>query len=236
MITGVLLITLTGCGGKKESKAPNEYTIGEETVFAIAASDDAVNVTETSEEDSDAITYAYDGMAAPGSAIETYITQLTEMEGAFSIVDDTFHKTQAPDFQAEEGSVYLARDAAEEGKLMTLALEWSEETCRVRVEMSEGRVEEAPPGMTLMEAVDYFEQISPTSLGLEGTSMEEYSIYVLDGVVFVDERPCMQLNVYSADNPIETNELMGMYLMTGDGKHVYCVDEYRENISELKIY
>lgn len=234
VVAGTLLASLAGCGGGEEDAvAPETYTIGGETITALAAYE-GVTVTQSSEEDSTEIVYVYEGIQAPGAAVESYAAQMTGEEGGFSFVDENDLREDAPDYNASEGDIYLARPAAEEGTLLSIELEWAAETCTVTTESREGTIQEAE-GMTYFEALDYFNSLSPASLGLEGASMKQYGVYAPEGTVLVDERPCLRLNVYSTENPEGTNELVGMYLMTGDGRHVYRLEGEPRGVVELPV-
>lgn len=245
LMIGLILLTLTGCGGKKdkekEAEIPETYTIGEESVFALAVYD-GVTVVEVGQgdeeeegEESQNLSYVYEGIKTPGLAMEMYTAQLTAEEVGFAFIDKEHYEIEPPDFRTEEGEVYLARPTQTGDTMMMLTLKWSEEKCVVDVAVVDGGIKEAPPGMELMEAVDHFRSFSPAKLGLQGNSMKDYRIYALDGAVMVDNQVCLQLNVYSSDNTAETNELLGMYLMTSDGRRVYQLDEYRDDIKELKV-
>lgn len=79
--------------------------------------------------------------------------------------------------------------------------------------------------MTLDEALAFFNTINPSELGLEGTSMGEYDVYTGSGAVFVQGVPCQKFQVYSKDNPEQTNHLEGTFLMNGDGTRLYRINE-----------
>ena len=127
--------------------------------------------------------------------------------------------------------------------LVTVQIDWRAGNCVVTVDQKEGSITSPPKKtgssggaktMTLSAAVDHFKSISPASLGLSGASMEEYHIQSQDGVVMVDGEPCMQLRVYSDNNVERTNELMGNFLMTSDGAHIYRLNEAQHSVQEIK--
>ena len=144
----------------------------------------------------------------------------------FSIVDDALVKTDSPDYEAEEGSIHLARNGAEEGKVMSIQIVWSKSGCTVTAGTLSGEVTEppVPEAMTISEVEDYVRTIPPTMFGLEGTSMQEYNIYVIDGTVLVDGIPCIRLNVYHDDGEAATNEIAGNYFISADKEHIYRLD------------
>ncbi len=227
------LYGLSGCSDQKK-QPPTEYMIGEESVPALAVEKD-VEVSEETAQGKSTV-YTYSGLATPGTWVEGYAAQLTREENGFLTVDEEYVQTEAPDFAMEEGMVFLARDAQEEGRVLLVTLEWSEGTCTVTVERPEGHVEPEPLGGTsLAEAVDYLYSLAPSVLGLSGNSMSEYQVYALDGIVFVEGLPCLQLSVCSSENPEQTNEIMGIYLLSGNRKHIYRMDTQTDKVVELKL-
>lgn len=135
---------------------------------------------------------------------------------------------------------------AEEQKDMVLTVEltWAQGTMTVTCDQAEGKVTSPPQGegsvipgasMTMSEAVDFLYDLEPSVLGLDGTSMESYHIYAMDGAVLVDGQPCMRLNIYSRDGEGQTNEVAGIYLMSRDGQRLYVLDEEAKSVKELKL-
>lgn len=240
VVAGAAAFFLLGPGKGEEPPAPvTEYTLGGENISALTTyegvSVEKVSGEEEEGEEATEEVYAYEGLEATGALIQAYAEQLSSEEGGFSVVDESCQKTDLPDFEADEGVVRLAKDStAEEGKVLSMELSWSGSQCTVILDMPEGAVHEAESqGMTLMELSDYVKRLSPATLGLEGTSMDQYEVYVIDGSVLVDDRPCVRVNVYSKDNPEETNHVKGMYLMTGDGRHIYRLDQEQGTVEEL---
>jgi hypothetical protein len=231
----LLLCTLTSCKKKEEAEElPGEYSIGEETVPALAL-DEEENVTVDEEAADSGTVYTYSGLSQPGNTSEQYAQQIMGDEQAFSVVDEDCVQTDLPDFTASEGSVRLARNAAEDGKVCYIQVDWTEEQCVVTVDSREGTVEEPGEKLTLVTAVDYLESLDPSALGLEGTSMTQYQIYALDGAVFVDGNPCLHLKVCSVESPEKANEISGDFLITGDKRHIYSLDVTDSAVTELHL-
>lgn len=236
ILLGLLLCTLPGCKGEKTAPLPEAYTVGDQSIAALVTVDaEGLKVTETPQEETGGVTYTYEGQDSFGALVEDYTTKLTE-ENGFAVVDETFCKQDAPDFMAPEGEVHLARtSAAGEGKLMSLLLNWRENTCTVTVEEQTGEISNrSAEGMTLMECIDYINSLPPAALGLPGTSMQEYLVYALDGTAMVDEVPCLRVNIYHNQTPEGTNDLVGMFLMTNDGQHIYRLDKEAGTVKEVK--
>lgn len=228
LLLAALTLALTGCGKDEPEPLPTEYAVGGESVAAFAPGEGA---TLTQAEDSTAV-YTYGGVSDPGQAAKTYMDQLTD--GDFTVVDELFNQSDEPDFTTPQGTVQLAKNAREGGRVLFVQLVWNEDGCTITVAAPEGEVDlSEPKTMTLLEAEDHFKRLSPAQLGLEGDSMDEYQVYSLSGVVLVDDQPCLQLSVYSNDNPEQTNDLMGRYLMTSDGSHIYRLDEVGQEVKEM---
>jgi hypothetical protein len=79
--------------------------------------------------------------------------------------------------------------------------------------------------MTLNQAIDFMYECDPADLGLSGESMAEYDIMPMDGAVLVGTTPCQRMNVYGRDSKTGTNVIAGQYLLSGDGRYLYYVNE-----------
>jgi hypothetical protein len=253
---GVLLTlafcALAGCGKKDDGAGteaevleglPQEYGFEEEKVEAPVM-EGATAFTQEKVEGG--AVYTYTGLTEPGQASADYAAALTEGETPFSVVTSQFVLTDDPDYTKEAGSVYLARDAVVEGSVCVLRLDWDLETqsCTVTTMTEEGQVTEPSPepiggssggSLTVAGAVDYVKSFTPTQLGLEGSSMEEYRVYAQDGSVYVDGMPCLRVKVCSADSERQFNNIAGNYLITGDKRHLYSLDEVTGTVEELLL-
>ena len=263
VLLAVCLCLLAGCGKKDKEETPEEtsnllaeYPVGEQTVAALTTEESGVTMDSV-------VTYTYSGLSSAGTTAQDYAGQLRGSESGFSIVDEEYVKTDAPDFTQPEGEVLLAKNlestAAPEGggedkegegeasappaedMVLYVRVSWSEGTCVVSADEAPGKVTAPPPtpapppGLSMMEAEDYFKSLSPADLGLPGESMEDFSIYTMSGAVLVDGNPCVRMNVYSNDNPQHTNELVGCFLMNGNGTHLYRLDTATNTVEELDI-
>jgi hypothetical protein len=226
-----LLGLLSGCG-KDEAEIPVEYQIGEDTVLALD-SEEEISVEESVGENE--VTYKYLGFTDPKEACAAYVAELTDEENLFTVVDEDLAQAEMPDLTTDEGQIILARTAAEDGKLCVVRLDWTEETCTITLELDEKTEEqtEAEDQLNLTNVIDYMKTLTPAELGLEGDSMDEYQIYSLNGVVFADGYPCLHLRVCRADNPQQTNEIAGDFLVTGDKSHLFSLDAASGEIVEL---
>lgn len=260
LLTAVLCL-LPACGKKGEedepvSSLPAEYTMGDNVVLALSTEEDV------SLKEGHIAFFTYGGLANAGSTAESYVGQMTSREegAGFSVVDEEFVRTSdRPDFTAAGGEILLAKnleppeeeenseDSEEEtvpppDMVLTLRVAWAESDCVVTLQEREGRVTSPPPApaqsqasaMDTQEAIDYFRSFEPAELGLPGSSMDTYNIYIQDGVVLVDSMPCFRMNVYGTDNPGQTNEYAGSYLMTADGLYLYRLNPIADTIETIK--
>lgn len=231
----VILFLRGGEGGKgKTPKLPVAYAVGEAEIPAMTAGKDE-KVTWT--QDAEGV-YTYEGFSDNAAAAEDYAQELLDSAMGFEVVDDGYVKQEMPEFTETSGTVSLARDSAEEGKLYSVVIEWTEENCVVKLDIPEGAITEPKQpseGSTLSEKLEHFESLPPSVLGLEGSSMDEYEIYATNGTVIVDDYVCLQLNVYSKQNPVETNDPCGVYLMSSDELHLYRLDRQTGEVTELDI-
>jgi hypothetical protein len=180
---------------------------------------------------------------------ETGIPTLTEDEGTVYMAravlkedaeedageDSEEESEEGSDEDPEETAEEIVEEAAEESRVCLVQLDWTAESCTVTLRYQEGVIQQRPvetesasgssSTLTLTTAIDYLKSMTPADIGLEGSSMDEYQIYAIDGVILVDGTPCLHLKAYSANNPQQTNHVAGNFLLTGDRQHLYSLDE-----------
>lgn len=177
--------------------------------------------------------YTYAELPQGGPVAQTYVETLIAEENGFLVVDEENKAAEAPDYTAVEGTVLLVKPADQEGKLFRIRLDWTETSCTVAVDQPGGSMQkEEASSMTVAEAIDYVKSLSPAALGLEGNSMEPYNVYNIDGLVMVDGVPCMEFRVYSRSEE-GTNDVAGIYLISGDKSKIYRLDKAAGTIEAL---
>lgn len=248
---------------------PLMYTLGETEVHALpvwgestvyleeqevpaSAAPPAGEEGEAGEEDTaseepaepTAVTYRYEGLSSPGTLASVYTTLMTAEDVGFSQVDEELIRIKEPEELAvEAGSVHLAKNAPEDGKVLSIQLKWTEEICTVTADLVDGRVKNPPEpvspmgpmGMTADQMMDYMQSLNPAVLGLEGASMEGYELLMQDGSVLIDGNPCVRINAYRIDNQTGTNEIGGNYFLSLDGSHLYRLDVASNSVEELAL-
>lgn len=254
-----VLFTLSGCkkdkGGDAETEdgeeagdelvpvgGPQIYTAGMDIIPAITLEDGQglFDKGEISADGSGIYEYKKIEMeGGAGAAAQSYKEFLTSEEQGYLLIDgETGELAEEPDFTADTGSILLEKESSEEGKLISVGLEWKKKNCTVTVGIAEGElpkletVEPEVNTMNLIEIVDFVSRLSPTDLGLEGSSMDDYEVYAIGGAVLVDNRSCIQVNVYSKEE-VGSNSIKGEYLLTPDGAHIYELDEDQGKVVEL---
>lgn len=238
---------------------PEAFEVGEQKVPAPVPVE-AANVQALK---SVQVTYRYIDLTDAGAEAKAYASLLRK--DGFSVVTEEFVRTSEPDYGTAEGHVLLAKDlpkqaAAPAGEgdaqasaapapeeqpdmVLTMDLTWSKGTCVIVGDQAEGKVtspprEEQPNGgasMSMAEAADYLRGLDPSVLELSGTSMDSYRVYALDGSVLVNGQPCVRLKVYDGGGEDAANEVVGSYLMTRDGAHLYVLDEVEGTVRELTV-
>ena len=124
----------------------------------------------------------------------------------------------------------------------TVRITWAPGVCVVTADEQEGlvtlpandTVPSANHSVSQHSAKQILQEMTPAELELPGESMDEYEVLPMDGTVLVDDRACIRLYVYSDDNRPNSNEIMGSYLMSIDGEHLYKMDDVTNEIRELE--
>ena len=246
--------------GEQSIDPPEEYRIGGVDVIALPVMSDGVSVyqeevlaaagtdadTDTPngtddgtapemETTADAVGYRYEGLSDAGTLVSAYTALLTSPDLGFDIVDGALVRADAPDFSAVSGDVNLAHRAAEADKVMLLRLTWAAGSCTVVTDTPEGEITDppAPEGMTMEEALDYVRGLPPSLLGLEGSSMEDYRIYALDGMALINGIPCIPVSVYRTAEDTDTNVVEGSFFLSSDQSRIYRLDTATGTVEEV---
>lgn len=88
--------------------------------------------------------------------------------------------------------------------------------------------------MTMSESIEYIEGLNPQSLGLEGSSMDEYEVFPTVGTVLVDGLPCTEVYVYRQNTDTGTNMFQGSYLLDRSGNALYALDRDQGVVTQLQ--
>ena len=229
----VLALLLSGCGNGSAA-LPETYTIGEESLPALGEigepGGEGTACTPGEETQDGSTTYLYTGLASGGAAAQTYVSALVADYGCSVIADDGTIQEE-PDFSAEEGDVFVGKDTQTEDGVFRVEVKWSADSCTVSVSLQEGvQVREAESvSLTMEEAVQAVEEMSPQTFGLPGTSMKDYFVYARDGYVMVDEQACFCLDIYDSEHAIQSTCMLSL-----DGQQLYLLDGETQQVKQLK--
>lgn len=169
--------------------------------------------------------YTYTYEEVPAAALDRYAAALVADEEGFRVIDEErAPQTDLPDFSTEEGSTAFARKAVEEDTLFQIAIDWNTENCIVKVSCEPGGFygedgegdsseDEEEESLTLVQTIDFINSLSPSDLGLEGSSMSEYNVLPTSGNPLVDGELCRHINIYQTDPQAGTNVVKGTFLV-----------------------
>lgn len=222
------VLLLTSCGGSIEP--PQEYTLGEDSLPSLTALVTLENVQfEESTGEDDAVTYVYSGLSSGGETAQEY-TKALESDYECTIATDS-ETSGAPDFTASSGQALAAQQLEDSDQLFLLTIQWEDTSCSITPSLADADTmpQQEDQSITLDQAVSLLENMSPSALGLSGSSMDEYLIYPQEGTVLLDEQPCLLLNVYSAS----THQFQNSYLLTVPALQVYKLDRATGEASPL---
>ena len=194
-------------------------------------------------------TYIYD-VASPAAIVDRYLDAVLGGEEKFVLVDETFlHLEERPVLEDAVGSVTIARASVQEGHVFQMVIGWSDASALTfRTSAPEGKIHEPEKnpggglGSEVIETVPVTAQIekikgmSPSQLGLDGESMEEYEIFPVEGFVKVDGLDCRRFNLYRR---MESGgghypDLEGIIMLSADQEHIYWLDPESNAVTELR--
>lgn len=250
-------IDLLGSAGQsQEEKLPKkgvqEYVVGENIVASLDTVLDeegrdgellAMRSPSKKDEGVDRrFTYIYE-LTSFSTVMNRYLDLLLDSEQGFYLTDEAYLvQEERPELQDAEGAVLLVRPAVEEGRVFQLAIGWSQTSNNlvVRVSAPEGEItqpKKEEPENNRMEPSNVSTQLSqlrgmePAHLGLPGNSMDDYTIFPVDGFVKVNDQDCRRFNVYEKDKP---GSIAGTYLFSVDGEHIYVLNPNSQQVSTIR--
>lgn len=235
-------------GDPLPKKGLESYTVGEDTVASLdtfleegegelIANRGPGKVRNEDDEVEEKYTYIYE-ITAPAEVMNRYLDLMLGDEG-FVLADETYLvNEERPELEDAEGALMLVRNSVVEGHLFQLVIGWSQanDNLAVRVSAPEAALHypepEREPDVTSVS--DHMEQIrsmTPAQLGLPGDSMDEYTIFPVDGMVKVNKQDCRRFNLYERGT---TGTIAGTYLLSVDGQHMYVLDPDTNKVSTIR--
>lgn len=224
------LFLLAGCG---QQAPPSEYTVGAESLPALAVSENGEFLEETDPE-TEETSYTYSGLASGEKAAASYVSQLEE--AGCSVINEEGEIQKDAGVSEEDGAVLLGRESEAGDGVVSLRITWDADSCTVtpffQEELQLHEPQEEPEGgreLSMTQVTQLFQGFSPASLGLSGDSMEEYEIFPEEGYVMVDGEPCIRVNVY--EQP--AHSYAASYLAASDGSRFYRLDRAENRAEEI---
>ena len=220
-------LLLSGCGGKSQ-QPPETYDLENDSLPALTALvslNSEFSFDETQQEDGEngeSFTYLYSSLDNGGQTAQEY-AQALEKDYECTVYPDEETGTSV-DFSAPSGQALVARplEGGEEDDRFLLTIAWDETSCSVTpsVVQQADLPQTQTSSITLEEAVAYFHTVPPSYLGLSGSSMDEYLLFPQEGTVFLEDQPCLCINVYSA----QTHQFQQSYLLSVPDLQVFKLD------------
>ena len=239
------LCLLTACGG---DDGPLEaYTLDgtEESVASldsILAEGEAVLTSIDAPTDAAAQaglalshTYHYRQMEDPAAMAARYISVLRAEQGFTPIDSENRRLAEEPNLETLSGSMTLAKaleSSDDAKKLFRVIVAWSEYAIGIQVAQVDGRILPAPQPekeeeaaaskpTSMMEQMEFFDNLNPEKLGLVGNDMSDYTVYPQQGWVLVDGNYCREIRVYLENVSDGANVYMGTYFLSSDLERMY---------------
>ena len=253
-------INLLGGGGEGDSSSLEEplpkkgleaYTLGEDTTISldtillegegelIALRSPGKAKSDSSTGVDDRFTYIYE-LNNPAEVMNRYLDAVLGGDQGFSLVSEEYIilDEQRPELQDAEGVLILARPSVVEGHVFQLVIGWSQASANLAVRASapEGTItkpepEPEPEPTSVSEQMEQLRSMTPAELGLGGSSMDDYTIFPVDGFVMVNGQECRRFNLYPKG---DTGAIAGNYFLSTDGQHVYVLDPGTNTVSTIR--
>ena len=232
-------------------KGLEAYTLGEDTTISLDTlleegegklialrSPEKPKGDESSNVDT-RYTYIYE-LTNPAEVMNRYLDAVLGGEQGFSLVSEDYVilDEQRPELQDAEGVLILARPSVVEGHIFQLAIGWSQASANLAVRASapEGAItkpepEPEPEPTSVSEQMEQLRSMTPAELGLAGASMDNYTIFPVDGFVTVNGQECRRFNLYPQG---DTGSIAGTYFLSTDKQHVYVLDPNTNTVSTIR--
>lgn len=222
LLAACLALVLSACGGKNAAMPETYQVTKDETLPAFGKtlpeeSQDSLSYTplEEGKGDEGVTAYQYTGLTNGGVAVESYVSDLTANYDC-QIIDEENTVTQPPDYTQEEGSVIVGKDSQDESGLCILTLNWNGVSCTVERTFQKGESIQKPQNLSLTDAADTVKGY----LQGQGYAAEDYVVWAEEGLVRLDNIPCILVKVYTADE----HAIQDTYLVAAQGGEIYLLD------------
>ena len=216
-------LLLSACGGSDKAEPPQNYVLEENSLPSLTelvTLDDDFQFEEAEGEEEGSVSYIYSKLTDAGKIVEEYTGDLEKDYSC--VIAPGSDEESTPDFTADSGQVLAAEKLEDSEQVFLLTIQWEEGTCTITPSMADQDVlpQQESQAITLEEAVELIERTPLSVLGLSGTSIDEYLIMPQEGTVFLEDQPCLLINVYRAEN----HQFEQSYLLSVPSMQIYRLD------------
>lgn len=119
-------------------------------------------------------------------------------------------------------------------------IDWTPTSCLITLDKNAGEdftasLEQAGTLLSFSGAKALMQTVTPSEIGLPGSSMAEYSLKPGPGFVMVDGEACLSVYVYGKTAE-DTNTLMGTYFISSDGSTLYRqIDGSTDEVEKITL-
>lgn len=160
-----MLLPLSSCTKKAQALEPealsvdsesiptlNQILDGEDASFVLAdtpvsggGGSRGESKSASDESASQVYSFAYKDLPEGGKSVEAYMLGLTKEEVGFYVVDSEGNEDKPPDFQAEDGTLYLSRTNLRSFSDLSIRLDWNKDQLIMRAWQQGVNTPFAPP-------------------------------------------------------------------------------------------
>lgn len=227
-----LLFSLLLVGCSSQRPFPETYTAGEDTLPAIQVQEKSVEFSQEIDSETGDIAYLYQGDLSGVQSLADYI-QMLESDYNCIAVDENGVPQSLPELSDSSGTAILGMESTTGKGTLLLHICWQPDILRFSPEYNANLdiKNTSEDAKTLEQLLAVLENASPQSLGLTGSSMEEYLVYPEEGYVLVDQKPYVRFNIYQA----ATHQFEKTFMISANGQHVFQLDRETNQLTNLDL-
>lgn len=216
-------LLLSACGGSDKAEPPQTYALEENSLPSLTelvTLEDGFEFEEADGEDEGSVSYIYSKLSDAGKIVEEYTGDLeTDYDCVIAPGSD---EASTLDFSADSGQVLAAEELEDSDQVFLLTIQWEDGECTITPSLADKDVlpQQEDQSITLEEAVALIKRTPLSVLGLSRNSIDEYIILPQEGTVFLEDQPCLLINIYQAEN----HQFEQSYLLAVPGMKIYRLD------------
>lgn len=215
-------LVLCACGGSDKTEPPQTYVLEENSLPSLTelvTLEDGFEFEEAEGEDG-SVSYIYSQLSNAGKVVEEYTGDLEKDYNC--VIAPGSDQEGALDFAADSGQVLAAEELEDSDQVFLLTIQWDEGECTITPSLADKDIlpQQEDQSITLEEAVALIKRTPLSVLGLSGNSIDEYIILPQEGTVFLEDQPCLLINIYQAEN----HQFEQSYLLAVPSMQIYRLD------------